>query len=59
MDIRKKVNHAFPSEKVRVTVQAEMICCFEYLMCPPDDLDNDKQTHEGAESDLHRTYNLG
>ena len=59
MDIRKKINRAFPYEKVHVTVQAEMLCCFVHLKCFPDELSNDKQTHDCTESDLDGAYNLG
>ena len=51
-DIRKKVNHAFPNNKVHVTVQAEMFCCFVHLTCLPDELNTDEETHQCAERDL-------
>lgn len=59
MDIRKIVHHAFPNEEVHVTVQTELLCCFVYLMCPPDEFDDDEQTHQCTENDLDNIYNLG
>ena len=52
VDIRKKVNHAFPDEKVHVTVQVKMLGCIVHLKSLLDELDNDKQTYQCTESDL-------
>ena len=58
-DIRKKVDHAIPSEEVHVTVQVEILCCFVHLMCLSDKLDNDEQRHECTECNLNSAYDLG
>ena len=42
VDVRKKVDHAFPDKKVHVTVQAEMLCYFVHLECLLDEFDTDE-----------------
>ena len=58
-NVRKQVDYDFPNEKVHVTVQLEMFCCFIHLKCLPDELDVDEQTHQCTESDLDSVYSFG
>ena len=55
VDLRKKIEHPFPCEKVHVTVQFESLCHFVHLKCLLDELNSNKQTHQCAKSDLDST----
>ena len=52
MDIREKVEHPFPREKVQVTVQFESLCHSVHLKGLLDELNSNKQTHQSTESHL-------
>ena len=58
MDIRKKVEHAFPREEAHVTVQFESFCHFVNLKWLPDKLNSNKQTHQSTESDLNSNHSF-
>lgn len=57
-DVRKKVEQAIPREDLHVATQLESLCRSVHLNRVPGKPNDDEQTHQCAERDLHSIYSV-